>query len=80
MRKCSMKFQMEAGWMVRGAIRRLLHQLKNDLLYHCPDANIEIEEVKGGLETSFFFRAQNVDENLVEGTKDFCERVRLHYQ
>lgn len=70
----NIKFKVEAGRLVRKDIHRNLINLKNDVLFREPDANIIIDENRGFLESEFIILMTNISERMKNAIQDYYKK------
>ncbi len=66
----NMKFKLEVGAVLRPQIRRFFDNIKWELKYIGSKATIDIEESKGFLESIFYVKINNIEENYANGIKE----------
>ena len=73
------KFDIEAGVLIRRGIRTQLERWKADIQYEESDAVINITENKGFFESYFTFRATNLSDNMVYSIQSVYNKLLAVY-
>lgn len=71
------RFELEAGALIRRQIRRALKSFEERLIFDYPDAKVSVEEDRGFLNSAFYVKISAKDEahQQVKDFTDYLERI-----